>query len=276
MPSDSIASRSARYDSCARRYAAASSCVRRRAVRSSHASAQRTRAGSPPPSARMRQVVQRRKRCSVRQSRRRLDDAGLAVGASVGDLEDAAGLATQLPRDGVEIRPLSHREAERPAAVEREAHRVAARGGTGGTALGMLCGSSAMVCHSDVYQAGPPARPWFPAPARSAAPHPAAAAPDRGCRRASRTRAARGPGPRCKRGHRVSPSAARGRRSPHAASPRWPPTAHLGALGEVRAHGTAIVSVSTQHHRGENRRPPRGRTQPLFGLLFGRIGDRLP
>ena len=58
----------------------------------------------------MRQVVQRRKRRSVRQSRRRLDDAGLAVRASVGDLEHAAGLAAQLPRDGVEIRPLNHRE----------------------------------------------------------------------------------------------------------------------------------------------------------------------
>ena len=70
----------------------------------------------------MRQVVQRRKRRTVGQSRRRLDHAGLAVRAAVRDLEDAAGLAAQLPRDRVEIRSVNHREeagwAERVAGAD--------------------------------------------------------------------------------------------------------------------------------------------------------------
>src|ERR1700694_508154 len=59
----------------------------------------------------MRQVVQGRKGCAVGQSRSRLDDTRLTVRASVRDLEDTARLAAQLPRDGIEIRPLNHRDA---------------------------------------------------------------------------------------------------------------------------------------------------------------------
>ena len=101
----------------------------------------------------MRQVVQRRKRCSVRQSRRGLDDARFAVRAAVRDLEDTAGLAAQLPRDGVEIRRLNHRAAGRRGGGNgRRASGLRRRRGVAGETP---CGASAMVCHSDVYHGWP-------------------------------------------------------------------------------------------------------------------------
>ena len=50
---------------------------------------------------------------------------------------------------------------------------------------------------------------------------------------------------------------------------------HLGPLGEIRTHRARDRQREHTDHRGEDGRPPRSRTQPLFGLLFGRLGDRL-
>ena len=74
VPSDSIASRSARYDSCARRYAAASSRVLAQPLGHLPHQPRGLQPARRRRQRRMRQVVQRRKRCSVRQSRSRLDD----------------------------------------------------------------------------------------------------------------------------------------------------------------------------------------------------------
>ena len=235
-------------DSCARRYAAASSAIVAEPFGHLAHQPRRLESARRRRQRRMRQVVQRRKRCSVRQSRRRLHHAGFAVGASVGDLEDTAGLAAQLPRDGVEIRLLNHRAAERLAAVAREARRVAAREEPAERRSGCCAAHRRSCATATCTTAGRPARPRFPAPARSAAPHPAAAAPGRGCRRASRSRAARAPGPRCNTG---SPSltfccsrSAICARSLLLAGRQLAASRCAGAK-YVRT-GPAIVSVSTQ------------------------------
>src|SRR3954451_18770932 len=121
----------------------------------------------------MRQVVQRRKRCSVRQSRNCLDDPGLSVRASIGDLEDAAGLAPQLPRDVVEIRPVNHREAVAAARAERTAP-------WSGHCAGRLRWCATARCTT----AGLPARARLLEPAHRAARRREATAPGMGYRRA--------------------------------------------------------------------------------------------
>ena len=101
----------------------------------------------------MRQVVQRRKRRAVGQSRRGLDDAGLAVRASVGDLEDAAGLAAELPRDGVEIRPAQPPGAGRAAARQAAAARVGA--GASGTSADVVRRHRRWCATATVYHGSP-------------------------------------------------------------------------------------------------------------------------
>ena len=194
----------------------------------------------------MRQVVQRRKRRSVGQSRRRLDDAGLAVRAAVRDLEDAAGLAAELPRDGVEIRT-----GQPPGGGGLGG--AGGRGGPGGGAIGSNvgetpCGASAMVCHSDVYHGSPLALSSAALPARSAR---AAlgrqlhlirnvAGLDEAEPLAGLRRNVNGVG-------EFRPSAPRGRRSPRATVPRSPPAASSPcAARSTCAPGPAMVSVSTQ------------------------------
>ena len=69
--------------------------------------------------------------------------------SSVGDLQDAPRLAAELPRDGVEVRPLNHRER----GTGRGGGGAGGAGGASGVIFGETpSGSSAMVCHSDVYQ----------------------------------------------------------------------------------------------------------------------------
>src|SRR3954470_1032338 len=117
----------------------------------------------------MRQVVQRRKRCSVRESRDRLDNPGLAVRASVGDLDDTARLAPQLPRDGVEIRPVTRREAVPAARAERTAPWS-----------GHCAGHRRWCATARCTTAGPPARPRLLGPAPLAARRREATAPGMG------------------------------------------------------------------------------------------------
>ena len=49
---------------------------------------------------------------------------------------------------------------------------------------------------------------------------------------------------------------------------------HLGALREVGAYRTGDGQRQHTDHRGQHRRAPRGETQPLFGPLLDRFGDR--
>ena len=203
-----------------------------------------------------------------------LTTAGLTVGAAVGDLEDAAGLAAQLPRDGVEIGPLNHRE---------EVHRArgVGVGGAGGAGAGMVgetpCGASAMVCHSDVYQ-GSPGR----AVAASAPGVPGTAAVRGQLHLIGNVAGHHEPEPLAglrRDVHRVGeldllllefgdlcPQLGLGGRQ----------LFHLGPLREVGAHRPGDGQGEHTHHGGQDRRPPGRRAEPLLGLLLGRRNNGFP
>ncbi len=51
---------------------------------------------------------------------------------------------------------------------------------------------------------------------------------------------------------------------------------HLGPLREVGADRSGDRQGQHADHRGQDRRAPCGRPQPLFGLQLGGFGDRLP
>ena len=103
---------------------------------------------------------------------------------------------------------------------------------------------------------------------RSPRRRPAAAEPGRECRRASRTRAARGPARRC------TPD--RPAWLLRLGSAIWACSAaslaakllHLGALSEIRAHRPGDGQRQHAHHRRQDRRAPCGESQPLFTLLL--------
>src|SRR5271165_6357621 len=135
----------------------------------------------------MGQVIQRRERGAVGQPWRGLDDARLAARATVGDLEHSARLAAKLARHRLEVGGINHRAAGQAVAGSGPAGRWTGR------YAGCRRWSATATCTTD--RLPPTSAPARRAPAQ-APPHRGAAAPDTGCRPASRSPTAPAPGPR--------------------------------------------------------------------------------
>src|SRR5271163_4297127 len=148
----------------------------------------------------MRQVIQRRKRGAVSKFRRSLHHAGFTVRATVGDLEHAARLSTELARHRFQVGMINHRERwdsagpagpgravlELPEAAEMPAHWLVA-----GAARRRWYATAR--CTKDRFW------PAWPHRIRAAElPMPSAeAAPGTGCLPALRSRGAHALGPQC-------------------------------------------------------------------------------
>ena len=224
----------------------------------------------------MRQVVQRRKRGAVGQSGCGLDDTGLTVGASVGDGEYPTRLAAELPCHRVEVGGINHRErvprGEAPAGGG--ARRVGGRRRNRRPAAvraGYRRSSSTARCTT-----GRCSRRW------PAAPGPGGYDRPRGQLHlvgnvAGHHEAQPFPGLRGDV-HRIAQLDL----LPLEIGDLGPQRGlgggqlvHLRALCEVRPDRTGDGQRQHAHHRGQDGGTPRGEPQPLFGLLFGGVRERL-
>src|SRR6202035_5192344 len=122
------------------------------------------------------EVVQRGKRSTVGKPRGGFDDTRLPVGAAVGDRQYAARFSAELTCDGVEIGALNHRAAA--GAEDRVAERALPEPG-----CYVVCRRSCATATCTTGHRTTVSAQTSPAAPR-VRPRPAAAAPDRGCRRA--------------------------------------------------------------------------------------------